>query len=127
MFKQCCAEPSLDELFDDFAMQLLMRRDGVTESDVKALLCDLKDIRKAALGGINRKPFSDSSAGHAPDRGETPLGSREADNLPIRSYDCWIIADMSSHSADSLRHGDMKRTPCGVCCQRLQPSARGLL
>src|SRR5262249_57110889 len=101
MFNQCCAEPSLDELFDDFAMQLLMRRDGVTESDVKALLCDLKDIRKTALGGINRKPFRDSSAGHAPDRGETPLGSREADKPRI-------IADMSSHSADSLRHGDMK-------------------
>jgi hypothetical protein len=84
MFKQCCAQPSLDELFDDFAMQLLMRRDGVSESDVKALLCDLKDIRKAALDGINRKPFSDSNAGHAPDRGETPLGSREADKLPIR-------------------------------------------
>src|SRR5215472_3896983 len=30
---------------------------------------------------------------------------------PYGSYDCGIIADMSSHSADSLRHADMKPTP----------------
>jgi hypothetical protein len=40
-----CIEPSLDELFGDAAMRLLMRRDGVTESDVRALLCILKDAR----------------------------------------------------------------------------------
>src|SRR5262249_44068693 len=34
-------QPSLDELFGDVAMQLLMRRDGVTESDVRALLSEL--------------------------------------------------------------------------------------
>jgi hypothetical protein len=31
-------EPSLDELFGDDAIQLLMRRDGVTESEVRVLL-----------------------------------------------------------------------------------------
>jgi len=40
-----CAEASLDELFGDAAMRLLMRRDGVTESDIRALLCTLKDAR----------------------------------------------------------------------------------
>ena len=45
------AEPSLNELLGDFAMQLLMRRDGVTESDIRALLCEVKDARAAALGG----------------------------------------------------------------------------
>jgi len=84
MFQQCCAEPSLDELFDDFAMQLLMRRDGVTESDVKALLCDLKDIRKAALGGINRKPLSGSHGAGNPGRGEIASRGRDADKIPIR-------------------------------------------
>jgi hypothetical protein len=72
MLNQCCVEPSLDELFDDLAMQLLMRRDGVTESDVRVLLRELKDIRAAPLGGIKPKPFTDTSAGHAPDGGERP-------------------------------------------------------
>jgi len=36
-------EPSLDELFGDVAMQLLMRRDGVAESDVRALLSELRE------------------------------------------------------------------------------------
>jgi hypothetical protein len=47
MFNGRCIEPSLDELFGDAAMRLLMRRDGVTESDVRALLCTLKDARAA--------------------------------------------------------------------------------
>ena len=38
MGKTCCAEPSLDELFRDIAVQILMRRDGVRESDIRALL-----------------------------------------------------------------------------------------
>jgi hypothetical protein len=38
-------EPSLDELLHDTAMQLLMLRDGVTESDVRALLGRLKEAR----------------------------------------------------------------------------------
>src|SRR5215831_17773258 len=44
-------QPSLDELFGDVAMQLLMRRDGVTESDVRALLSELRDARAVAAGG----------------------------------------------------------------------------
>jgi hypothetical protein len=86
MLNQCCVEPSLDELFDDLAMQLLMRRDGVTESDVRVLLRELKDIRAAPFGGIKPKPINDTSAGHAPDGGKAALSSREADKLPI-----WFI------------------------------------
>jgi hypothetical protein len=84
MLNQCCAEPSLDELFDDFAVQLLMRRDGVTESDVRALLCDLKGVRKAALGGIKRKPLSDSRGARNPGRGEIASRGRYANKIPIR-------------------------------------------
>jgi hypothetical protein len=40
-----CTEPSLDELFRDTAVQLLMQRDGVTESDVRALLGRLGNAR----------------------------------------------------------------------------------
>jgi hypothetical protein len=46
----CCTEPSLAELFRDVAVQLLMRGDGVTESDVRALLGEVKDARARALG-----------------------------------------------------------------------------
>jgi len=42
MCESRCTEPSLDELFSDTAVQLLMRRDGVKESDVRALLDQLK-------------------------------------------------------------------------------------
>jgi hypothetical protein len=45
MFNGRCIELSLDELFGDAAMRLVMRRHGVTESDVRALLCILKDAR----------------------------------------------------------------------------------
>ena len=48
-------QPSLDELFVDVAMKLLMRRDGVTESDVRALLSELRDARAVAAGGTARK------------------------------------------------------------------------
>ena len=48
-------EPSLDELFGDVVMQLLMRRDGVTESDLRALLSELSDARAVASGGTARK------------------------------------------------------------------------
>jgi hypothetical protein len=42
------------------------------------LLREVKDIRVA------RKHLTDTSPGHAPDRGETALTRREADKLPIR-------------------------------------------
>ena len=62
-------EPSLDELLEDSAMRLLMRRDGVTESDVRALLRELKDARAVAMRGTKRGRGG-KAAGHAPDRGE---------------------------------------------------------
>jgi hypothetical protein len=40
-------EPSLDELFQDASIQLLMRRDGVQESDVRALLQRMSAVRAA--------------------------------------------------------------------------------
>ena len=63
MFNEHCAEPSLDELFGDSAMRLLMRRDGVTESDIRALLCELKYARAVALGGTGRRPGADPGEG----------------------------------------------------------------
>jgi hypothetical protein len=48
-------EPSLDELFGDDAIQLLMRRDGVTESEVRALLAKVRE----ALTGASRKSAVD--------------------------------------------------------------------
>ena len=50
MFNEpCCTEPSLDELFGDVAMRLFMRRDGVTESEIRTSLCELKDARAVVL------------------------------------------------------------------------------
>ena len=57
-------EPALDELFRDVTMQLLMRRDGVRESDVRALLGELRDAREAAPGGAALK--EPSGAGKLP-------------------------------------------------------------
>ena len=54
MFSHCCNEPSLDELFGDFAIQLLMRHDGVTEGDIRELLCKVKLARAGALGATER-------------------------------------------------------------------------
>ena len=56
MFDERCAEPSLDELFGDVAMRLLMLRDGITESDIRALLCQLRVARAGALDGTKRQP-----------------------------------------------------------------------
>jgi hypothetical protein len=47
-------EPSLDELFRDSAMQLLMRRDGVTEGEVRTLLGEVKEARTAVSGWARR-------------------------------------------------------------------------
>ena len=71
MFNGCCTEPSLDELFGDAAMRLLMRRDGVTESDIRALLSELKDARAVAVGPSERGPGAAKSGAHMPDRRET--------------------------------------------------------
>ena len=68
MFNGCCAEPSLEELFGDVAMQLLMRRDGVTEGDVRALLWKAKGARAAALDGTTCGPRTDVYAGQTSDQ-----------------------------------------------------------
>jgi hypothetical protein len=49
-------EPSLDELFGDDAIQLLMRRDGVTESEVRVLLAEVREALTAApqKGAVGR-------------------------------------------------------------------------
>src|SRR5215469_13013255 len=70
MFGGCCTEPSLDELFGDTAIQLLMRRDGVRESDVRALLCELSDARAAASVGTARERGASKCANRAPGREE---------------------------------------------------------
>jgi hypothetical protein len=66
MFSHCCNEPSLDELFGDFAIQLLMRRDGLTEGDIRELLCKVNRLRKKSVGGV-------SSPIHRPLRVRNPL------------------------------------------------------
>ena len=63
-----CSEPSLDELFGDSALRLLMRRDGVTEGDIRVLLLELRDARAVALGVIKRGPGTAKSGDHMPDR-----------------------------------------------------------
>jgi hypothetical protein len=43
-----CIEPSLDELLADPAARILMRRDGVTESQVRAVIGAAQRARAAA-------------------------------------------------------------------------------
>ena len=71
MFNERCSEPSLDELFGDSALRLLMRRDGVTEGDIRAMLLQLKDVRGVALGGTKRGQGAAKRGDHTPDRRET--------------------------------------------------------
>ena len=55
MFNDCCCiEPTLDELLGDTTVRLLMRRDGVTESEVRALLCELKNAQAVGLCATKR-------------------------------------------------------------------------
>ena len=55
MFNECCCiEPTLDELLGDSAVRLLMRRDGVTETDIRLLLSELKDARLVASDRAKR-------------------------------------------------------------------------
>jgi hypothetical protein len=89
MFNACGTDPSLDELFGDTAMRLLMRRDGVTESDVRTLLWKLKDARALALGATKRGHGATNRGGHLPDRRETvvitPTGeSSQAGAISLR-------------------------------------------
>jgi hypothetical protein len=71
MFNERCSEPSLDELFGDSALRLLMRRDGVMEGDIRALLLELKDARSVALGATKRGPNAAKNGDHMPDRRKT--------------------------------------------------------
>jgi hypothetical protein len=52
-------------------MRLLVRRGGVTESDIRGLLCELKDARAVALGGTKRESGVDRKA-----RSARPIGNR---------------------------------------------------
>jgi hypothetical protein len=64
MGKTCCAEPSLDELFRDIPVQLLMRRDGVTESDIRALLGQVKQAWAATAAETASKRAGRSPSNH---------------------------------------------------------------
>ena len=68
MFNGRCTDLSLDELLGDTAMRLLMRRDGVTESDIRALFSRLKDARAVAFGATKRAPGATQSGAHQLDR-----------------------------------------------------------
>ena len=67
-------EPSLDELFWDSTIQLLMRRDGVQETDVRALLRGIRDAR-AASDGTKREHVHSVFADDAPDQEQNVVGS----------------------------------------------------
>ena len=78
-------EPSLDELFGDVAMQLLMRRDGVTESDVRALLSELRDAQAVASRGTARKvTLCYPQTGGATKKKIAASRSSEASTFPLR-------------------------------------------
>jgi hypothetical protein len=57
-----CREPSLDELFRDEAIQLLMRRDGVTEGEVRALLGEVEEARTVVSRWVRRRSSEASDA-----------------------------------------------------------------
>ena len=57
--ERCCTEPSLDELFGDVAVRLLMRRDGVTESDIRRNEgCASSSVAKRGPGAARRRVCS---------------------------------------------------------------------
>ena len=64
MGKTHCAEPSLDELFCDIAVRLLMRRDRVTESDIRALLGEMEEARAATSAETASKRAGSSPNNH---------------------------------------------------------------
>ena len=89
MFNEACTEPFLDELFGDAAMRLLMRRDGITESDIRALLCTLKDARAVGTSATKPGPRAIKSGVQLPHRRETVVSTRatkswEARKNPLR-------------------------------------------
>ena len=63
-------EPSLDELFGDDAIQLLMRRDGVTESEVRALLAKVREAK--SVNSTTEKITTASTLPKGQGRGHEP-------------------------------------------------------
>ena len=86
-----CAEPSLDELFGDVAIQLLMRRDGVTESDVRALLDRLRLARAKRCGEPTLEPGAVIGAGQPRDRENDNPSSRSAGSPDARPFPIRLI------------------------------------
>ena len=84
-----CTEPSLDELFGDVAMQLLMRCDGVRENDIQVLLGELRDTQVVASDAAAFVRGASISADQVPDREKNIVSSRStklavATKCPIR-------------------------------------------
>jgi len=82
-------EPSLDELFWDGAVQLLMRSDGVRERDVRALLRGVSDARAAASDGTRGRRAGPAFPDESSDREQKVVsnGSRgppDAKKVPLR-------------------------------------------
>jgi quercetin dioxygenase-like cupin family protein len=83
MFNERCTDPSLDDLSGDVAMRLLVRHDGATESDNRALLCELKDARAVALGGTERELGVDRKARSARPIGNGCRGRTMVQNMEV--------------------------------------------
>lgn len=86
MCNRRCTEPSLDELFRDVAMQLLMRRDGVRESDVRALLDEVKDARAVASRGVACERGASIRADQVSDRERNIVSSRSTKSADERKF-----------------------------------------
>ena len=89
MYYQRRTEPSLDELFEDFAMQLLTQRDGVTETGIRTLLSEMKSARAGALAGSEPGRGSLTTATDPPRKRKTAGSGRasqssDARKIPIR-------------------------------------------
>jgi hypothetical protein len=81
-----CAEPSLDELFGDVAIQLLMQRDSVTESDVRELLDGLQHARAERCGEPTLQPGAVIGPCQPRDRENDNPSSRSAGSPDARPF-----------------------------------------
>ena len=110
----CCAEPSLDELFGDSAMRLLMRRDGVTEGDIRALLGKLEDERAVALGGSKRGLGVAKDAAHPTHRREMTESSGAAVaprmSSPDRNVSVFANLEMSVRWGRAAAGAELRRS-----------------
>jgi hypothetical protein len=73
LYYQRCTEPSLDELFEEFAVQLLMRRDGVTESEIRALLSEMKNAQAGANLPRKRETAGSGRVAQSSKAGKIPI------------------------------------------------------